>query len=53
MLGFFFSGVIPEMFDGDFLRLRYLNNVRIDPAKVVLATEFGKELFDYIQVCSR
>jgi len=53
MLGFFFSGVIPEMFDGDSLRLQYLNNVHIDPARVVVVTPFGKELFDYIQNCSQ
>jgi anti-sigma regulatory factor (Ser/Thr protein kinase) len=53
MLGFFFSGVIPEMFDGDALRLQYLNNVSINPAKVVVVTDFGKELFHYIQNCNR
>jgi len=52
VLGFFFSGVIPEMFDGDSLRLQYLNNVSIDPARVVVVTDFGKELFDYVQGCS-
>jgi serine/threonine-protein kinase RsbW len=53
MQGFFFSGVIPEMVEGDVLRLQYLNNVSIDPAKVMLVTDFGRELFGYIQNCSR
>jgi len=53
MLGFFFSGIIPEMFDGDALRLQYLNNVSIDSSRVVLVTDFGKELFKYIQDCNR
>jgi anti-sigma regulatory factor (Ser/Thr protein kinase) len=53
MLGFFFSGIIPEMFNGDALRLQYLNNVSINPLKVVVVTDFGKELFRYIQDCNR
>ncbi|RJP32138.1 MAG: GNAT family N-acetyltransferase [Candidatus Omnitrophota bacterium] len=48
MLGFFFSGIIPELFDGDVLRLQYLNNVDIDPEKVVVYSDFGKELFHYV-----
>jgi anti-sigma regulatory factor (Ser/Thr protein kinase) len=53
LLGFFFAGVIPEMFNGDSLRLQYLNNVSINPAKVVVVSDFGKELFKYIQDCNR
>ena len=48
MLGFFFGGVIPEMFEGDVLRLQYLNNLDIDINSVVVVSDFGKELFDYI-----
>lgn len=48
MLGFFFGGVIPEMFNGDVLRLQYLNNVDIDLNSIVVVSDFGKELFDYI-----
>ncbi len=48
MLGFFFAGIIPEMFDGDVLRLQYLNNVDIDFEKVTVVSDFGKELFDYV-----
>jgi serine/threonine-protein kinase RsbW len=48
MMGFFFAGIIPEMFDGDVLRLQYLNNVDIDFEKVTVVSDFGKELFDYV-----
>ncbi len=48
MIGFFFAGIIPEMFDGDVLRLQYLNNVDIDFEKVTVVSDFGKELFDYV-----
>ena len=48
MLGFFFAGIIPEMFDGDVLRLQYLNNVEIDPNDISVASDFGKELLAYV-----
>ena len=47
-MGFFFSGIIPELHDGDFLRFQYLNNITIDPRNVVTVTEFGRRLFDYV-----
>jgi anti-sigma regulatory factor (Ser/Thr protein kinase)/GNAT superfamily N-acetyltransferase len=46
--GFFFGGVLPELIDGDVLRLQYMNNVEIDVAGTQIASEFGKELFDYV-----
>lgn len=48
MLGFFFAGVIPEMYDGDVLRLQYLNNVEIDAKDISTASDFGKDLLDYV-----
>jgi anti-sigma regulatory factor (Ser/Thr protein kinase)/GNAT superfamily N-acetyltransferase len=48
MAGFFFSGVIPEMSEGDVLRLQYLNNVDVDPGTIQIASDFGKELLDYV-----
>ena len=48
MLGFFFAGVIPEMSEGDVLRLQYLNNVDVDLENIQIASDFGKELFDYV-----
>jgi serine/threonine-protein kinase RsbW len=46
-LGFFFSGIIPELFDGDAFRLQYLNHVEIEADKICTASEFGKELLNY------
>jgi len=48
MLGFFFAGVIPEMSDGDVLRLQYLNNADVDLENIQIASDFGKELLDYV-----
>ena len=48
MLGLFFSGIIPEMSDGDVLRLQYLNNVDIALDDIQIASDFGKELLDYV-----
>ncbi|MDD2321491.1 MAG: GNAT family N-acetyltransferase [Geobacteraceae bacterium] len=50
-LGFSFSGIIPEIFNGDVLRLQYLNNITVDAGEVVLASDFGRELFDYVLRC--
>jgi serine/threonine-protein kinase RsbW len=50
-LGFFFAGLIPELHDGDILRLQYLNNVTVDPEQTIIISPFGKELFKYIQKC--
>jgi len=47
-LGFFFGGILPEQDSGDVLRLQYLNNVAVDPAKVCTASDFGRELLDYV-----
>ncbi len=47
-LGFFFAGVVPELAGGDVLRLQYLNNVSVDPSKVVVVSDFAKELFKYV-----
>ncbi|MCX5797784.1 MAG: ATP-binding protein [Elusimicrobia bacterium] len=47
-LGFFFSGIMPETAAGDMLRLQYLNNITLDPGKVVVVSDFGRELFDYV-----
>jgi serine/threonine-protein kinase RsbW len=47
-LGFSFCGIYPEKHeDGDLLRLHYLNNLRIDPTRIVTINEMGKDLLDY------
>lgn len=47
-LGFMLSGIVPELRNGDFLKLQYLNNVRVDPQKIKIASELGKELLEEI-----
>jgi len=47
-LGFFFGGVVPELRDGDVLRLQYLNEVEIRPEDVRTGSDFGQELVDLI-----
>lgn len=47
-LGFFFGGVFPERNDGDVLRYQYLNNVEADPSDVSVASDFGRDLLDFI-----
>jgi anti-sigma regulatory factor (Ser/Thr protein kinase)/GNAT superfamily N-acetyltransferase len=49
MMGFFFAGIIPELNNGDVLRLQYLNNVEIDLNEIVTASEFGEELANYVR----
>ncbi len=48
MLGFFFAGVIPELFGGDVLRLQYMNMAKIGIDKIVVVSEFAKELLQYV-----
>ncbi|HYH36646.1 MAG TPA: ATP-binding protein [Azospirillum sp.] len=48
-LGFSFCGIYPEMVEGgDLLRLQYLNNVAIDPATIIVVTDFGRDLLEYV-----
>ena len=47
-MGFFFAGVVPDLADDDVLRLQYLNEVDADVESAQIASEFGKELYDYV-----
>lgn len=47
-MGFFFSGVIPELFNDDSFRLQYLNNVEVIAEDIKTASDFGRELVDYV-----
>lgn len=47
-LGFFFAGIVPEVADGDVLRLQYLNEVDVDVESAQIVSDFGKELFAYV-----
>lgn len=46
--GYLFAGVIPELENGDLLRLQYLNNVQFDPARVTVVSDTAKELLAFI-----
>jgi serine/threonine-protein kinase RsbW len=47
-LGVFFGGVVPELRDGDVLRLQWLNGVEATRDDIAVASEFGGELLDYV-----
>lgn len=47
-LGFFFVGVIPELYEDDVVRFAYLNDVPIDPDIIARESDFAHELFDYV-----
>jgi serine/threonine-protein kinase RsbW len=47
-VGFMLSGIIPELRDGDVLKMQYLNNVYVDPAKIVIASDLTKQLLSVI-----
>jgi len=46
--GFLFAGVIPELQDGDVLKLQYLNNVLFDPSKVTVVSNTAQEMLGFI-----
>lgn len=47
-LGFFFGGVLPELRDGDVIRLQAVKRRAVDPAAVSLASASGRELLDLV-----
>ncbi len=47
-LGFFFGGMLPEVQEGDILRLQYLNNAELELVDVHLASTFSCELYQYV-----
>ena len=47
-MGFKFSGIVPELHNGDVLRLQYMNNVHIDKNKIVVVSDFAKKMLNYI-----
>jgi serine/threonine-protein kinase RsbW len=51
LLGFILSGIIPDDRHGGLLRLQYLNHVAFNAAEAVLASDFGRKLFDYVCAC--
>jgi len=47
-MGLSFTGIYPEYADGDMLVLQCLNNVEVDPDQIVVASEFGAWLLDFV-----
>ncbi len=47
-MGFFIAGILPFSHVGDALLLQYLNNVSIDYSKIMVASESGQEILDYV-----
>lgn len=47
-LGLSFAAVMPELHDGDILRLQALNNVEIVPETIEVASDFGAYLRDFV-----
>jgi serine/threonine-protein kinase RsbW len=48
VLGFFFSGIIPETSSGDVLRLQYLTRPDAGIANARPVTDFSRDLLDYV-----
>lgn len=48
-LGFFFSGIIPGDKGNDELILQYLNNYVIDYDRIMIASEVGRKMMEYIR----
>lgn len=46
--GFFFAGIIPELYDGDILRLQYLNNIDIVKDSIITVSDFCNDLLNYV-----
>jgi len=47
-LGLFFGGIVPEVKNGDVLRFQHLHNADVQIDDIVTASDFGKDLLDYI-----
>lgn len=46
--GFFIGGIIPELRNGDILRMQYLNNVQISKKDIKVASDFGRYVLDKV-----
>jgi hypothetical protein len=47
-MGLSFTGIYPEYGDGDVLVLQSLNNVVVEPSQIVVASDFGRWLLDFV-----
>jgi GNAT superfamily N-acetyltransferase len=48
-MGFFFSGVIPYLNDGDSLRLQFLNTSQVNLDSAIVVSAFGEEMSEYVK----
>lgn len=48
ILGFFFAGIIPELRNGDVLRLIFLDHVILDLDQIAVVSDYGRDLFEYV-----
>jgi len=48
LLGFFYGAVIPELDNGDILRMQFLNNVEIQADEIRTASPTGQQMLDYV-----
>lgn len=46
--GFGFAGVLPELHDGDVLRLQHLNNVEVAPERIHAVSDAGRQMKEYV-----
>lgn len=49
-MGFFFSGVIPYLNDGDSLRLQFLNTSEVNLDSAAVVSEFGQKMSEYVKL---
>ena len=47
-LGLSFAGVVPELSGGDVLTFQHVTDRRLDRSRIEVASDFGKELFEYV-----
>ena len=47
-LGFFYAALIPELREGDVLRLQFLNDVHFDPNLLLLNSNEARRIFGQI-----
>lgn len=47
-MGLSFTGIYPEFAHGDMLVLQSLNNVVVEPDQIVVASDFGRWLLDFV-----
>jgi hypothetical protein len=47
-MGLSFTGIYPEFSHGDMLVLQSLNNVVVEPDQIVVASDFGRWLLDFV-----